>query len=80
MIHRISQKIETLSSNNHKVVTKTFQRGLKTIETKSAYMGDKLYYRDWTISSYGKKKIIKQTYNNAGQPIKESKSIIDYSA
>lgn len=80
MIHRISQKIETLSSNNHKLVTKTFQRGLKTIETKSAYIDNKLYYRDWAISSYKNKKVIKQTYNNAGQPIKESKSTIDYKA
>lgn len=79
MIHRISQKIETLSSNNHKLVTKTFQRGLETVETKSAYINNKLYYRDWTVSSYGKKKVIKQTYN-AGQPIKESKSTIDYKA
>lgn len=79
MIHKVAQKIETISSNNHKLVSKVFQRGLKTIETKSAYIDNKLYYRDWTISSYKNKKVIRQTYI-AGQPVKESKFIIDYKA
>ena len=79
MIHKVAQKIETTGINNHKLISKVFQRGLKTIETKSAYTDNKLYYRDWTISSYKNKRIIKQTYI-AGQPIKESKSIIDYKA
>lgn len=79
MIHRVAQKIETVGSNNHKLISKVFQRGLKTIETKSAYIDNELYYRDWTVSSYNNKRIIKQTYI-AGQPIKESKSVIDYKA
>ena len=79
MIHKVAQKIETISSNNHKLVSKVFQRGLKTIKTKSAYIDNKLYYRDWTISSYNNKRVIKQTYI-AGQPVKESKSVIDYKA
>jgi hypothetical protein len=79
MIHKVAQKTETISSNNHKLVSKVFQRGLKTIETKSAYIDNKLYYRDWTISSYKNKKVIRQTYI-AGQPVKESKFIIDYKA
>ena len=63
-------------SNNNKLVTKVFQRGLEMIKTRSAYIEDKLYYRDWTIREHGKKKVIKQTYN-AGHPIKGSKCILN---
>ena len=72
MIHKITQKVETFNNNTHKIITKSFQRGLQTIETKSAYIDDKLYYRDWVINSYNKKRVIKQTYN-AGHPIKGSR-------
>lgn len=72
MIRKIIQKVEAPTIGNHKIITKVFQRGLETIKTRSAYINDKLYYRDWTLSSHNKKRVIKQSYN-AGHPIKGSR-------
>lgn len=69
MLSRIWQKTETSGMN--KIIEKTFQRGLQTINTKSAYIDGKLYHRVWDISEYGKRIIRKQSYLG-GHPIKGS--------
>ena len=72
MIQKIAQKIETSNWNNHKLITKVFQRGHETIETKSAYINDELYNRNWVKSSYKKREVINQSYYK-GKPIKGSR-------
>jgi hypothetical protein len=77
MLSKITQKVE--QACNHKIVRKTFQRNLQTIKTASGYIDNKLYYRSWEISEYGRKQKLSQSYSN-GQPIKNSKSILDFYA
>ena len=74
MLNKIGQKIEHTGLN--KIVRKSFQRGLQTIHTTSAYIGDKLYYRSWNIDEYKHVKKLSQSYYN-GKPIKGSQSILD---
>lgn len=50
MLNKINECIDRSGAN--KLITKYFQRGLQSIETRSAYIGDKLYYRDWTIKEF----------------------------
>lgn len=54
-------------------------RNNQQINTTSAYIGDKLYYRKWDINQLGSRKIITQTYN-AGQSIPKSLSKLDIKA
>lgn len=77
MLNKIWQKTEGIGFNN--IVRKTFQRNLQTIETVSGYIDNKLYYRSWEISEYGRKQKFSQAYN-AGHPIKGSKSVLDFYA
>lgn len=77
MLNRIGQKIEQVGLN--KIVRKTFQRNLQTINSTSAYIDNKLYYRSWEISEYGRKQKFSQSYN-AGHPIKGTKSVLDFYA
>ena len=74
MINKIGQTIETVGQN--KIIRKLFQRNLQTIESTSAYVGDKLYFRGWRINEYKHSRKLSQAYN-AGIPIKGSKSILD---
>ena len=74
MINKIIQKIEHTGPNT--IIRKTFQRGLQTIDTTSAYIGDKLYHRSWKINEYKHIKKLSQSYYN-GNPIKGSQSILD---
>ena len=77
MIQKISEFIER--SGNNKLITKHFQRGLQTIETRSAYIGDKLYFRDWNIKEFRKTVKYFQSYNN-GIPFKNSRHKLDIDA
>lgn len=74
MLSKIGQTVETV--HNNKLIEKTFQRGLQTIKTKSAYIHNKLYYRDWDISEFGKRTIRKQSYLS-GIPIKGMTTKLD---
>ena len=74
MINKIGQTIEHTGLN--KIVRKSFQRNLQTIESTSAYIGDKLYFRGWRINEYKHSRKLSQAYN-AGVPIKGSKSVLD---
>lgn len=75
---RISKIFQnTYTSGATKLIKKVFQRGLQTIECKSAYNNNKLYFRSWKIDEYNKSKKISQAYSN-GKPIKKSRSIIDW--
>lgn len=79
MLNKIFHKVESIGYNN-KLVTNTYQRGLQTIESKSAYLKDKLYFRSWEIrDALGNVRKLSQSYSN-GQPIKGSQSIINYYA
>ena len=75
MISRIWSHTETSGLN--KIVTKSFQRGLQQVDTKSAYINDKLYFREWIIKEFNRIKKIFQAYNN-GIPFKNCRSQIDY--
>lgn len=75
MINRIYAHTETSGLN--KVITKCFQRGLQQIDTKSAYIDNKLYFRAWVIREFGKLTKYSQVYFN-GAPFKDSRSKIDY--
>ena len=75
MISRIWSHTETSGLN--KIVTKSFQRGLQQVDTKSAYINDKLYFREWIIKEFNRIKKISQAYNN-GIPFKNCRSQIDY--
>lgn len=77
MLNKITQKVEQVGMN--KIIRKTFQRNLQTIETTSAYIDNKLYHRSWHISEYGRKQKFAQSYN-AGQPIKNSTYKLDFYA
>lgn len=77
MIHRIWSQTEISGLN--KVVTKCFQRGLQQVDTKSAYINDKLYFREWVIKEFNRIRKISQAYNN-GVPFKNCRSNIDYYA
>ena len=74
MINKIGQTIEHTGLN--KIVRKSFQRNLQTIESTSAHIGDKLYFRGWRINEYKHSRKLSQAYN-AGVPIKGSKSVLD---
>lgn len=77
MLRKIMQKIEPISWDNHKLVTKTFIRNFNIIDSKSAYKDNKLYFRSWEIrDSFGHVKKLSQSYYN-GKPIKGSQSILD---
>ena len=77
MIHKIGSHTETSGTN--KVVTKCFQRGLQQVDTKSAYINDKLYFREWIIKEFDRIRKISQVYNN-GVPFKNLRTNIDYYA
>lgn len=78
MINKIIQRTEQIGLD-HKLIRKTFQRGLQTIESVSAYKNNKLYFRGWRIDEYKHVKKLSQAYNECG-PIKGSQSIVDYFA
>lgn len=65
------------NSGATRLVKKVFQRGLQTIECKSAYAHNKLYFRSWRIDEYNKTREISQAYRN-GKPIKNSRSILNF--
>lgn len=75
MIYKIWSHTETSGMN--KVVTKCFQRGLQQVDTKSAYINNKLYFREWIIKEFNRIRKMSQAYNN-GVPFKNSRSNIDY--
>ena len=75
MINKIFSHTEMSGLN--KVVTKSFQRDLQHIDTKSAYINDKLYFREWIIKEFNRIRKYSQVYNN-GKPIKNCSSKIDY--
>lgn len=77
MINKINEFVER--SGNNKLVTKQFQRGLQSVNTKSAYINDKLYYREWIIREYNKFVKYIQSYNN-GIPFKNSRHKLDLEA
>lgn len=77
MLNKIGQHIETIGQNT--LITKSFQRGLQTIESKVAKIGNKVYFKSWRIDEYKHTRKISQAYSN-GHPIKGSQSIIDYFA
>ena len=74
---KIGQSVEQVGHNT--LVHKSFQRGLQTIETTSAYIKDKLFYRKWNIQEHNHTKKITQAYTD-GKPVKNSKHVIDYFA
>ena len=74
MIHRIWSHTE--NSGLNRVVHKSFQRGLQQVDTKSAYIGDKLYFREWIIKEFNRIQKFSQSYNN-GIPFKNSRHKID---
>ena len=74
---KIGQSVEQVGQNT--LVHKSFQRGLQTIETTSAYIKDKLFYRTWNIEEYNHTRKIAQAYTD-GKPIKGGKSVLDYFA
>lgn len=77
MLSKITTNIEQAGIN--KIINKSFMRNNQQINTTSAYIGDKLYYRKWDINQLGNRKIITQTYN-AGEPIPKSLSKLDIKA
>lgn len=77
MLSKINEYVDRSGAN--KLITKYFQRGLQSIETRSAYIGDKLYYRDWTIREFRKTVKYFQSYNN-GIPFKNSRHKLDIDA
>lgn len=77
MIDKIWSHTETSGMN--KVVTKCFQRGLQQVDTKSAYINDKLYFREWIIKEFNKIRKISQAYSN-GVPFKNGRTNMDYYA
>lgn len=77
MIDKIVEFVE--KSGNNILVTKHFQRGLQDVKTRSAYIGDKLYYRDWTIREFRKTIKFSQSYNS-GIPFKNSRHKLDLEA
>ena len=81
MLKKLESYTENVYRNvtNNKVICKKFKRNNQIIDTKSAYIGDKLYYRKWDINQLGNRKIITQTYN-AGEPIPKSLSKLDIKA
>ena len=80
MLHKIFQRIEPIGLDTHKLITKTFQRNLQTIESRSAFINDKLYYRSWRVEdALGNVKKLSQVYDN-GKPIPGTQSIINYNA
>ena len=74
---KIGQSVEQVGHNT--LVHKSFQRGLQTIDTTSAYIEDKLFFRKWNIQEPNHTKNIAQVYTN-GKPVKNSKHVIDYFA
>lgn len=74
-INKILQN--TYTSGATKLVKKVFQRGLQTIECKSAYAKNKLYFRSWKIDEHNRTRTLSQAYSD-GKPIKKSRSIIDW--
>ena len=76
MIQKIAQRIS--KCGNHKLVTKHFQRNLDDVKTKSAYVDNKLYYREWIVEGYNKAVRYFQTYSRKGIPFKHSKGKLDY--
>ena len=77
MLSKINQYVDKSGMNT--IVTKYFQRGLQNIETRSAYIDGKLYYRDWTIREFKKMTKYFQSYNN-GIPFKNSRHKLDINA
>jgi hypothetical protein len=74
VLSKINEFVE--SSGLNKIICKTFQRGLQTVSTRSAYINNKLYFRSWRIDAHDRLTKISQAYN-AGHPIKGSKSVLD---
>ena len=58
MINKIFAHTET--SGLHKVITKGFQRGFQHVDTKSAYINNKLYFRNFIC--FRSKCIFKRRY------------------
>lgn len=77
MLQKINQSIENSGFNT--IISKTFQRGLQTIETRVAKANNKIYFKSWRIDEYKHTRKISQAYSD-GEPIKNSKSVVDYFA
>ena len=78
MINKISSNIAR--SGTSTLVTKSFQRNLQQIDTKSGYIGNRLYYREWIVKGYNKAVKYFQSYNSKGIPFKNSSQKIDLTA
>lgn len=78
MLKKLESYIENVYRNvtNNIVICKKFKRNNQIIDTKSAYIGDKLFFRSWDIFDEEGRKIIKQTYN-AGIPQRGGRVTID---
>lgn len=74
---KIGQSVEKVGHNT--LVHKSFRRGLQTIDTTSAYIGDKLFFRKWNIQEHNHTRKIAQAYTD-GKPVKSGKSVLDYFA
>ena len=74
-VNKIMQNI--YKSGTTKIIKKVFQRGLQTIECKSAYNNNKLYFRSWKIDEHNRTRTLSQAYSDS-KPIKKSRSIIDW--
>lgn len=74
-VNKIMQNI--YKSGTTKIIKKVFQRGLQTIECKSAYNNNKLYFRSWKIDEHNRTRTLSQAYSD-NKPIKKSRSIIDW--
>ena len=61
----------------NKVITKKFQRNLQQVDTKSAYINNKLYFREWIVREFDRIQKFSQVYNN-GIPFKNLRNKIDY--
>lgn len=74
MISKIHQSIERSGVNT--IITKTFMRGLQTIESKVAKVGNKVYFKSWRIDEHNHTKKISQSYSG-DKPIKNSRFVLD---
>ena len=76
MISKISQVTETIGTETHKLITKTFQRGLDTVTTKTASFGGKVYFKSWRIDGYKRTTCINRAYDGT-KPIPDTTSKLD---
>ena len=69
-----------MRSAGAELVIKHFQRGLQEVETKSAYINGRLYYREWIVKELNKAVKYFQSYQRNGIPFKNSRQKLDIKA